>query len=145
MKHLNITTNGIPIVIYTTYAIESQNNLFQHTIKKRKALPTDSSVRKVIYLSIQPASKKWSISFQNWRLTMSHFLIEFGGPSKRSPLIGWQLHRVMDRLLGLHPHNFSKLFSQCFNKCSPHSFILIWVRPPIQRISHTFLYTPRIP
>lgn len=40
--------------------------------------PTDDSVLKVVYLAIQNASKKWSVSFQNWRLAMSHFIIEFG-------------------------------------------------------------------
>ena len=46
--------------------------------KKLKAFPTDDSVRKVIYLALQSASKKWSMLFQNWRLAMSRFIIEFG-------------------------------------------------------------------
>ncbi|WP_029456614.1 transposase [Dickeya zeae] len=40
--------------------------------------PTDDSVREVIYLAIQSASKKWSMPIQNWRLPMSRFIIEFG-------------------------------------------------------------------
>ncbi|MCI4179905.1 IS256 family transposase, partial [Dickeya dianthicola] len=47
-------------------------------IKKRNVFPTDDSVRKVIYLAIQSASKKWSMPIQNWRLAMSRFIIEFG-------------------------------------------------------------------
>ncbi|ESA95334.1 hypothetical protein HMPREF1619_05968 [Klebsiella pneumoniae 909957] len=47
-------------------------------IKKRKVFPTDDSVRKVVYLAIKDASKKWSMPIQNWRLTMSRFIIEFG-------------------------------------------------------------------
>ncbi|MCG4405800.1 hypothetical protein LMJ78_23770, partial [Escherichia coli] len=43
-----------------------------------KVFPTDDSVRKVIYLAIQSASKKWSMPIQNWRLAMSRFIIEFG-------------------------------------------------------------------
>ena len=35
-------------------------------------------LRKVIYLAIQSASKKWSMPIQNWRLAMSRFIIEFG-------------------------------------------------------------------
>ncbi|RJL68133.1 transposase, partial [Dickeya dianthicola] len=47
-------------------------------IKKRNVFPTDDSVRKVIYMAIKDASKKWSMPIQNWRLAMSRFIIEFG-------------------------------------------------------------------
>ncbi len=36
------------------------------------------SVRKVIYLAIESASKKWSMPIQNWKQAMSRFIIEFG-------------------------------------------------------------------
>ncbi|EDV9211064.1 IS256 family transposase [Salmonella enterica subsp. enterica] len=64
--------------IYTTNAIESLNSVIRAAIKKRKVFPTDDSVRKVVYLAIKDASKKWSMPIQNWRLAMSHFIIEFG-------------------------------------------------------------------
>ncbi|EAM2737828.1 IS256 family transposase [Salmonella enterica] len=64
--------------IYTTNAIESLNCVIRAAIKKRKVFPTDDSVRKVIYLAIKDASKKWSMPIQNWRLAMSRFIIEFG-------------------------------------------------------------------
>ncbi|AUX72142.1 IS256 family transposase [Erwinia pyrifoliae] len=64
--------------IYTTNAIESLNSVIRAAIKKRKVFPTDDSVRKVIYLAIQSASKKWNMPIQNWRLAMSRFIIEFG-------------------------------------------------------------------
>ncbi|HBM2944837.1 IS256 family transposase [Klebsiella michiganensis] len=64
--------------IYTTNAIESLNSVIRAAIKKRKVFPTDDSVRKVIYLAIKDASKKWSMPLQNWRLAMSRFIIEFG-------------------------------------------------------------------
>lgn len=64
--------------IYTTNAIESLNSVIRAAIKKRKVFPTDDSVRKVIYLAIRDASKKWSMPIQNWRLAMSRFIIEFG-------------------------------------------------------------------
>ncbi|EDQ2666723.1 IS256 family transposase, partial [Salmonella enterica subsp. enterica] len=44
---------------------------------KRVYLQNDS-VRKVIYLAIKDASKKWSMPIQNWRLAMSRFINEFG-------------------------------------------------------------------
>lgn len=64
--------------IYTTNAIESLNSVIRAAIKKRKVFPTDDSVRKVIYLAIKDALKKWSMPIQNWRLAMSRFIIEFG-------------------------------------------------------------------
>ncbi|EIQ95511.1 transposase, Mutator family protein, partial [Yersinia pestis PY-13] len=64
--------------IYTTNAIESLNSVIRQAIKKCKVFPTDDSVRKVIYLAIRDASKKWSMPIQNWRLAMSRFIIEFG-------------------------------------------------------------------
>ena len=64
--------------IYTTNAIESLNSVIRAAIKKRKVFRTDDSVRKVIYLAIKDASKKWSMPIQNWRLAMSRFIIEFG-------------------------------------------------------------------
>ncbi|AXF76029.1 IS256 family transposase [Erwinia tracheiphila] len=64
--------------IYTTNAIESLNSVIRAAIKKRKVFPTDDSVRKVIYLAIQSALKKWSMPVQNCRLAMSRFIIEFG-------------------------------------------------------------------
>ncbi|MDN7383146.1 hypothetical protein QZK97_24540, partial [Escherichia coli] len=53
--------------------------------------------RKVIYLAIQSASKKWSMPIQNWRLAMSRFIIEFGD----RPLIRRQLHRIIYRVLNV--------------------------------------------
>ncbi|EKH2409897.1 IS256 family transposase [Escherichia coli] len=64
--------------IYTTNTIESLNSVIRAAIKKRKVFPTDDSVRKVVYLAIKDASKKWRMPIQNWRLAMSRFIIEFG-------------------------------------------------------------------
>ncbi len=64
--------------IYTTNAIKSLNRVIHQAMKKRNVFPTDDSVRKVIYMAILSASKKWSMPIQNWRLTMSRFIIEFG-------------------------------------------------------------------
>ncbi|PHM67629.1 transposase [Xenorhabdus stockiae] len=65
-------------VIYTTNAIESLNSVIRHAIKKRKIFPSDDSVKKVVWLAIQAASKKWTMPIQDWRLAMSRFMIEFG-------------------------------------------------------------------
>ena len=53
-----VYSKDIRKAIYTTNAIESLNSVIRHAIKKRKVFPTDDSVKKVIYLAIQQASKK---------------------------------------------------------------------------------------
>jgi len=63
--------------IYATNAIESLNSVIRKAIKKRKIFPSDDSARKMVYLAIKDASKKWSMPIQNWRQAMSRFIIEF--------------------------------------------------------------------
>lgn len=63
--------------IYTTNAIESLNSVIRKAIKKRKLFPADDSARKVIYLAIIDASKKWTMPIRNWRAAMNRFMIEF--------------------------------------------------------------------
>ena len=63
--------------IYTTNAIESLNSVIRKAIKKRKLFPTDDSARKVIYLAIMDASKKWTMPIRNWKAALNRFMIEF--------------------------------------------------------------------
>ena len=63
--------------IYTTNAIESLNSVIRKAIKKRKLFPTDDSAKKVIYLAIQAASKKWTMPIRNWKLALNSFMIQF--------------------------------------------------------------------
>ena len=63
--------------IYTTNAIESLNSVIRKAIKKRKLFPTEGSAKKVIFLAIQDASKKWTMPIQNWKLALNRFIIEF--------------------------------------------------------------------
>ena len=63
--------------IYTTNAIESLNSVIRKAIKKRKLFPTDDSAKKVIYLAIQAASKKWTMPIRNWKAALNRFMIEF--------------------------------------------------------------------
>jgi len=64
-------------VIYTTNAIESLNSVVRKSINKRKLFPTDDSAKKVIYLAIQAASKKWTMPIRNWKPALNRFMIEF--------------------------------------------------------------------
>ncbi|EGQ8047933.1 IS256 family transposase, partial [Vibrio parahaemolyticus] len=63
--------------IYTTNSIESLNSVIRKAIKKRKLFPTDESARKVIYLAIRDASKKWTMPIRNWRQALNRFMIMF--------------------------------------------------------------------
>lgn len=63
--------------IYTTNAIESLNSVIRKVIKKRKLFPTDDSAKKVIYLAVQEASKKWTMPIRNWKAALNRFMIEF--------------------------------------------------------------------
>ena len=63
--------------IYTTNAIESLNSVIRHAINKRKIFSTDDSVRKVIYLAVDAAAKKWTMPIRDWRSAMSRLIIQF--------------------------------------------------------------------
>jgi len=63
--------------IYTTNAIESVNSVIRKVIRKRKLFPSDDSAKKVIYLAIQDASKKWTMPIRNWKQALNRFMIEF--------------------------------------------------------------------
>lgn len=63
--------------IYTTNAIESLNSVIRKAIKKRKLFPSDDSARKVVYLAIEAASKKWTMPIRNWKTALNRFMIEF--------------------------------------------------------------------
>jgi len=63
--------------IYTTNAIESLNSVIRKVLKKRKLFPTDDAAKKVIYLAIRDASKKWTMPIRNWKVALNRFMIEF--------------------------------------------------------------------
>jgi len=65
--------------IYTTNAIELLNSVIRKVIKKRKLFPTDDSAKKVVYLAIQNASKKWTMPIHHWKSVLNRFMIEFEG------------------------------------------------------------------
>ena len=79
-ENLNTLFNYPPDIrkaIYTTNAIESLNSVVRKAIKKRKLFPTDDSAKKVIYLAIKVASKKWTMPIRDWKPALNRFMIEF--------------------------------------------------------------------
>ena len=79
-ENLNTLFNYPPDIrkaIYTTNAIESLNSVIRKATKKRKLFPTDDSAKKVIYLAIREASKKWTMPIRDWKPALNRFIIEF--------------------------------------------------------------------
>lgn len=64
-------------IIYTTNSIESLNNQLRKVTKNKRVFPSDESVFKTLYLTIEYITRKWSMSIQNWNEAMAHFLIKF--------------------------------------------------------------------
>lgn len=64
--------------IYTTNAIESLNSVVRKATRNRKVFPNDDSAKKVVYLAIEQASRKWTMPIRNWKPALNRFSIEFG-------------------------------------------------------------------
>ena len=75
-------------VIYTTNAIESLNSVIRHAIKKRKVFPTDDSVKKLIYLAIQQASKKMDNAYPKPKKCDDSIYYRIWWQNDSSPLTG---------------------------------------------------------
>ncbi|SFD40922.1 IS256 family transposase [Pseudoalteromonas denitrificans] len=74
LNTLFIYPQDIRKAIYTTNVIESLNSVIRKAIKKRKLFPTDDSAKKVIYLAIENAAKKWTMPIRNWKTALNRFM-----------------------------------------------------------------------
>ena len=45
--------------------------------KTKAVFPTDDSIRKAVYMSVQEISKKWTMPVRDWGLAYSQFMIFF--------------------------------------------------------------------
>jgi putative transposase len=77
LNTLFVYPHDIRKAIYTTNAIESLNSVIRKATRKRKLFPTDDSAKKVIYLAIEAASKKWTMPIRNWKPALNRFMIMF--------------------------------------------------------------------
>ena len=59
--------------IYTTNVIESLNYSLKKPLKTRGAFPNEEALRKVLYLAIMQASKKWTMPIRDWRKALNWF------------------------------------------------------------------------
>ena len=64
--------------IYTTNVIESLNYSLKKPLKTRGAFPTEDALRKVLYLAIMQASKKWTMPIRDWKKALNWFAQLFG-------------------------------------------------------------------
>ena len=66
-------------LIYTTNAIENFNRQLRKYTKTKSSYPTDDSLMKSIYLSMNEITKKWTGKIQNWGQINSQLSIYFEG------------------------------------------------------------------
>jgi len=64
-------------LIYTTNAVEGFHRMLRKFTKTKTVYPTDDSVRKSVYLSIQEISKKWSMPIRDWGIIIGQLMIFF--------------------------------------------------------------------
>jgi putative transposase len=64
-------------IIYTTNAIESLNSQLRKVTKNKRVFPSDESVFKTLYLTINYITAKWTMPIRDWNEAMAHFLIKF--------------------------------------------------------------------
>lgn len=64
-------------VVYTTNTIEALNRQIRKIIKTRGQFPTEDAARKLIYLAIDRAERKWRRAY-DWNAAMAAFKIHFG-------------------------------------------------------------------
>jgi putative transposase len=63
--------------VYTTNTIEALNRQIRKIIKTRGSFPTEDSARKLLYLAITHAQRKWRHAY-NWSSALTAFRIHFG-------------------------------------------------------------------
>ena len=69
--------NDIRKVVYTTNAIESINRQIRKIIKSKGVFPNDEAIKKILFLVLNNASKRWTMPFSNWPLALNQFDILF--------------------------------------------------------------------
>lgn len=81
--------------VYTTNVIESLNFSLRKITKTRAAFPTEDAALKLLYLGLQNAAKKWTMSIQNWSLAMNQMAIIFEG---RMPIPGLTENQLTQKI-----------------------------------------------
>ena len=66
-------------IIYTTNTIEGLNSQLRKVTNNKRVFPSDDSVFKILFLTIDYITRKWTMPIQKWGEAMAHFLIKFEG------------------------------------------------------------------
>ena len=69
-------------LIDTTNAVEGFHRQVRKVTKTKGAFPSDIALLKLIYLTTENISKKWTQPLQNWGLTVQQLCIKFGDRMK---------------------------------------------------------------
>lgn len=69
-------------IIYTTNAVEGFHRQVRKVTKTKGAFTSDMALLKLIYLTVENISKKWTQPVQNWGLTIQQLCIKFGDRMK---------------------------------------------------------------
>jgi transposase-like protein len=64
--------------IYTTNAIESLNYTLQRNLKTRQSFPNDEAATKLIFMTLQRISKRWTMPIKNWGEAIHQFSVIYG-------------------------------------------------------------------
>lgn len=64
-------------IIYTTNTVEGFHRQLRHVTKTKGAFTSDNALLKLLYLTIERITEKWTSPLQNWSLTFSQLSIYF--------------------------------------------------------------------
>ncbi|MCL2257515.1 MAG: IS256 family transposase [Candidatus Bathyarchaeota archaeon] len=64
-------------LIYTTNAVEGFHRMLRKHTKNKTSFPTDDSLKKSIYLSVQEIAKKWYNPIRNWGIIIGQISVFF--------------------------------------------------------------------
>ncbi len=65
-------------LIYTTNTVEGFHRQLRKFTKTKTIYPTDDSLRKSLYLTIQDISRKWTMPIHDWGIIVGQLMIFFG-------------------------------------------------------------------
>lgn len=64
-------------IIYSTNLIENLYGKIRKYTKNKMSFPTDEAVKKLVYLALMEATKKWTTSIHNWAVIINQFIAIF--------------------------------------------------------------------
>lgn len=72
-------------LIYTTNAVEGFHRMLRKFTKTKTTFPSDDSLKKSIYLSIDEIAKKWSMPIRDWGIITGQLIVFFEDRLTKKP------------------------------------------------------------